>query len=91
MVRTLHERDGRPIPESLQPEIRIHVTPSDFVHDEGAIFELEQDRTVHIDVREPADERSIQGAVGDQLAENGLTADLNNFVYTLRTRASLTE
>lgn len=91
LVRTLHERAGRPIPESLQPETRIHVTPSDFVHDEGAIFELERDRTVQIDVGEPADGRSIQAAVGDQLAENALTADLNNFVYTLRTRANLTD
>jgi hypothetical protein len=91
LVRTLHERDGRPIPESLQPETRTHVTPSDFVHDDGAIFELERDRTVQIDVGEPADGRSIQAAVGDQLAENALTADLNNFVYILRTRANLTD
>lgn len=91
VVRTLHDRDERPIPESLQSETRTHVTPSHFVHDEGAIFELERDETVQIDVGEPADGRSIQAAVGDQLAENALTADLNNFVYTLRTRANLTD
>lgn len=91
VVRTLHERDGRPIPESLQSETHTHVTPSDFTHSEGAIFELERDGTVQIDVGEPGDGRSIQAAVGDQLAENALTADLNNFVYTLRTRANLTD
>ena len=91
LVRRLHERDGRPITESLQPETHLHITPSDFVHDDGAIFELERDRTVHIDVGEPVDGRSIQAAVGNQLAENALTADLNNFVYTLRTRANLTD
>ncbi|MFN1126858.1 hypothetical protein [Halobacterium salinarum] len=91
VVRTLHDRDGRPIPESLQSEMRTHVTPSDFNHSEGAIFELERDGTVQIDVGEPADGRSIQAAVGDQLAENALTADLNNFVYILRTRANLTD
>lgn len=91
VIRTLHDRDGRPIPESLQSETRKHVTPSDFNHSAGAIFELERDGTVQIDVGVPAGGRSIQAAVGDQLAENALTADLNNFVYTLRTRANLTD
>ena len=91
MVRTLHDRDGRPIPEFLQSATRTHVTPSDFNHSAGAIFELERDGTVQIDVGEPADGRSIQAAVGDQLAANTLTADLNNFVYNLRTRANLTD
>ncbi|MFC6723685.1 hypothetical protein ACFQE1_04650 [Halobium palmae] len=81
VVRTLHDRDGRPIPESLQSETHMHVTPSDFTHSEGAIFDLERDEIVQIDVGEPADGRSIQAAVDDQLAENALTADLNNFVY----------
>ena len=91
LVRTFHERDGRPIPDSLQPEMHTYVTPSDFVHGEGAIFELERDRTVQIDVGEPADGRSIQAIVDDQLAESVLTADLNNFVYTLRNRANPTD
>ena len=90
VVKALHERDGRSIPDSLQPETRTHVTPSDFVHAGETVFELESDRTIQLDVGEPADGQSIQGAIGEQLDTHNLTADLNNFVYTLRDRAGLT-
>jgi len=89
LVRTLHERDGRSIPDALQPETRSHVAPSEFSHDDGTVFELEREQTIHIDVGKPASDQSIQATVADQLAANGLSADLNNFVYTLRNRANL--
>lgn len=90
VVKRLHELDGRPVPSKLRGGELEHVVPGDFSHEDGSVFLFDKDHNVQIDVGDPEDNRSIRDYVEQQLTEQGLTADIGNFYYTLRDRVGLT-
>jgi hypothetical protein len=89
LVKRLHSMSNRPIPPELKLDLE-HVAAGQFSHLRDGIFVFDADRDVEVDVDYPEDDRSIRQYVEDQLAEQGLTANIGNFYWRLRDRVGMT-
>lgn len=90
VMRTLYDLEGRPSPDSIQD--LTPVTPGDFQHLKGGVWQFGDEAEVTVDVTESSQAGvSLQDHVKSQLREHGLKpSSPKNFVYELRNKSGLT-